>query len=643
MADYAAQFPSHPDPRISSDVPFGGSTATQGVFTATTTANPSDVRHYFIDDVVVLEQFHRSRVDLGFNVFYWTPWAAGRENWTKLRPAAPLRQKIIRVDHDDKTVLPEPVDMDIAGGSTKLPPPPFIQHQQRVSFTSNAPSPGAPGAPAPAPSTTTQQQNTNQTQNQNTNQQSSSAPSPAAATAPTAPAPATTDPLQLMMQQMIQSQTLLMQLMAAMNQQAQRPAQPAPQPAQQQPIQSTVVRPALPSWDGDLNTKALWLERIATFKMDPYFSNVTTWQQKEPATEQQSQHLRQELLTPGRLPNTELARLLNVPAFVTDGFKMFHALHQRVNPSSTANKLQAVIDLVALGMAPDDTSGTYMHRVRGIRDRLEKVTIDELLPLFAIANMDKDRYPGLTQRYIMADPALLNATVVSLEEEMTQEEMRLVALGITSDASNLPSANRAGGNQPPAPAPAPTPAPSPAPATFQSTYPPDKSLNWDKMALVGDDTSICPACFWRAEPTNDKLTFHRTKGCPGMARGGFVCKHDPDAAAKLIEEWTSTFPKRPRPDNNAGRGRGPGRGRGGGRGSGGRQPGASRVSTPPGTSSPPEDPSPPPSPPPQVPLTNTEAPPPPTGRNYYDQLLSSSDEEDAAAMDDTFNEVADNS
>ncbi len=79
-----------------------------------------------------------------------------------------------------------------------------------------------------------------------------------------------------MMQQMIQSQTLLMQSMAAMNQQAQQPAQSAPQPAQQQPIQSTVVRPALPSWDGDLNTKALWLERIATFKMDPYFSNVTT-------------------------------------------------------------------------------------------------------------------------------------------------------------------------------------------------------------------------------------------------------------------------------------------------------------------------------------------------------------------------------
>ena len=56
----------------------------------------------------------------------------------------------------------------------------------------------------------------------------------------------------------------------------------------------------------------------------------------------------------------------------------------------------------------------YMSRVRSIAQRMQGATIDRIIPLFAIASLDHERYPGVKSRYLVGDTALVNCDLLQL-------------------------------------------------------------------------------------------------------------------------------------------------------------------------------------------------------------------------------------
>ena len=57
---------------------------------------------------------------------------------------------------------------------------------------------------------------------------------------------------------------------------------------------------------------------------------------------------------------------------------------------------------------------SYMLKVRNLVKQFSTINITELMPLFAIANLDKDWYPGLVGHYIADDSALTSGVFFPL-------------------------------------------------------------------------------------------------------------------------------------------------------------------------------------------------------------------------------------
>ena len=198
-------------------------------------------------------------------------------------------------------------------------------------------------------------------------------------------------------------------------------------------------RPAFPDWDGLDSSKRLWLEKIECFKEAPFFSAVTDWSKKDTTSEAQSIWIRKELIQEDRIPPHIKATILNVPEFRSDGFKMLHHLLSLVRSTTVAAKMRAVRDLVALEQSSNEPDVVYMSRVRDIDQVVGNMKLSEILPLFALANLESSKYPGLLNRYVMNDPLITNASIRSLEREMVEEEGRLLTLQRNGQVPDLPS------------------------------------------------------------------------------------------------------------------------------------------------------------------------------------------------------------
>ena len=86
---------------------------------------------------------------------------------------------------------------------------------------------------------------------------------------------------------------------------------------------------------------------------------------------------------------------LNDARFVSYGITMLSSLLTHLNPSSNRNLPLVISDLTRLEMRLGKSSIDYMSRVRGISQIMQGVTIDHIIPLFDIASLDHDRYPGV--------------------------------------------------------------------------------------------------------------------------------------------------------------------------------------------------------------------------------------------------------
>ena len=141
------------------------------------------------------------------------------------------------------------------------------------------------------------------------------------------------------------------------------------------------------------------------------------------------------------LPSLISSMFLNDIRFASDGIAMLSSLLTHDNLSSNENFLLAISDLTRLEMILGESRIDYLSRVCGIAQRMHSVTIDRIIPLFAIASLDRERYPGVKSRYLVGDTALVNCDLLQLSGILSSEELRQRALEIPAIPQSTPSVN----------------------------------------------------------------------------------------------------------------------------------------------------------------------------------------------------------
>ena len=122
----------------------------------------------------------------------------------------------------------------------------------------------------------------------------------------------------------------------------------------------------------------------------------------------------------------------------------------------------------------------YMPRVQGISQRMQGITMERIISLFAIASLDNERYLCLNSRYLAGDSALVNCDLLNISGLLSSEETGHRVLVIPSAPpsttiynclSNTPTQNTLEGLS------ALQPRPPPAQSSSVS-YSPPRELPW---------------------------------------------------------------------------------------------------------------------------------------------------------------------
>ena len=115
---------------------------------------------------------------------------------------------------------------------------------------------------------------------------------------------------------------------------------------------------------------------------------------------------------------------------------MLHCLvAHNLKGNTPEHQIMAVSDLASLEFKSDDTTATYMARLRGIQFILTKVTIDQLLTLFKLSKMDTALYPGIISLFNQGDNVLLSESLPQLETRMEREDRLWTLMDETPDSS----------------------------------------------------------------------------------------------------------------------------------------------------------------------------------------------------------------
>ena len=72
---------------------------------------------------------------------------------------------------------------------------------------------------------------------------------------------------------------------------------------------------------------------------------------------------------------------------------------------------------------------------------MQGVTIDRIIPLFAIASLNHERYPGVKICYLAGHTAMVNYALLQISGIFSMEETRQRALGIPAIPLPTTSAN----------------------------------------------------------------------------------------------------------------------------------------------------------------------------------------------------------
>ena len=128
------------------------------------------------------------------------------------------------------------------------------------------------------------------------------------------------------------------------------------------------------------------------------------------------------------LPRAVLPMFLNNIIFSSDRISMISNLLTHPKPSSIENLLLSNSDLTCLDMGLGELSIKYMSRIHSISQQMCGFSMEQIIPLFAIAGLDHNQYPGVTIRYLASDPALVNCNLIGLSILITIKETSVQAL-----------------------------------------------------------------------------------------------------------------------------------------------------------------------------------------------------------------------
>ena len=174
---------------------------------------------------------------------------------------------------------------------------------------------------------------------------------------------------------------------------------------------------------------------------------------------------------------------LNDTRFVSDRIAIILRLLTRLNSSSSENPLLEISDRTRLEMVLGESSIDYLLCVHRISQCMPGVKVDKIIPLFAVESLDHNCYPGVKNRYLLGDPAMVDCNLLDLRGLLSSEDKRQQYLGLTS--STPPSTENCVSNtqtQPP-PIGRPQPRPSQSPTLTSSIeYPPPMGFPWNYIS-----------------------------------------------------------------------------------------------------------------------------------------------------------------
>ena len=88
--------------------------------------------------------------------------------------------------------------------------------------------------------------------------------------------------------------------------------------------------------------------------------------------------------------------------------------------------------------------------------------MDQMIPLFAIASLDHERYTGMKRRYLAGGPALVNCDLLGISRLLSIEEIRQKSLGLPSPTPPFTSNHVSDAPVPYPPTGQPQPHPNPS-------------------------------------------------------------------------------------------------------------------------------------------------------------------------------------
>ena len=184
---------------------------------------------------------------------------------------------------------------------------------------------------------------------------------------------------------------------------------------------------------------------------------------------------------------------LNDARFASDRIVMLSSLLTHLYSSSIENLILKISDITRLKMWLVESIIDNISRVRGISQSMQGITIEHIIPLFAITSLDHDRYPGVKNRYLTGDAALVNCDLLELRVLLSSKYNQQRALGITSAPPSTTVSNRVS-NTPTQPPPTGLPAPHPTQPPAQSSakaYPQPRGVPWKWIAAITRKENSC--------------------------------------------------------------------------------------------------------------------------------------------------------
>ena len=193
---------------------------------------------------------------------------------------------------------------------------------------------------------------------------------------------------------------------------------------------------------------------------------------------------------------------------------MLSSFLTHLNPSSRKNLLLAISDLTRLKIQLRELSIDYMSMIQGISQHMQGNTMERIIPIFAIASTDNDRYPGVKSCYLVGDAALVNCDLLKIRGLLSIKDTRQHTLVIPRAPPSNTVASRVS-KIPTKPPPEGFPAPHPLQPPTQScavAYPQPMGFPWNCIAAMMRKDKSCPGCHFNHPEDSPQLKFHKEVG-----------------------------------------------------------------------------------------------------------------------------------